>query len=129
MSETKLRILHIEDSSMIIDLTKEMLKEYYYKSAKNIVDGLKTFKKERFDLIILDLRFESQESINGVLPGFFFLENLKKDNVKVKVVILSALSEQSKKAMSDYPDIVKGVVNKPFIKKQLLNAIKKATNK
>ena len=78
-----------------------------------------------FDILLLDLRLSKEKKVNGFMDGLHVVNFIKEKGLDIKVVIVSALSEESKKAMIDNKSIVKAIVNKPFTKSQLINAIKK----
>ena len=123
----KLRILHIEDNEIIIKMVKDMLgRDYFYSSVNNINEAIRIILKKKVDVVLLDLRLGTGDSISSLLPGTIFLKEISEAGLKVNVVVLSALTEQSKIAKRSYPSLVKSIVNKPFIKKTLIDAITKA---
>ena len=91
MTETKKKILIIEDDKFLRDLITQKLR----KEGFNIVEavdgehGLKKVKDEKPDLILLDL-------ILPGIDGFAVLAEVKKDPVlaKIQVIILSNLGQK-----------------------------------
>lgn len=60
---------------------------YQVNLAENGEEAVKILKKEKFDLLFLDL-------IMPKLNGFAVLEIIKKEKIKTKVVVLSNLSQE-----------------------------------
>ena len=87
---TKKKILIVEDEEpMARALVLKLEKEGY--EAKSVEDGSKALEvldKEKFDLILLDLMMPK-------LDGFGVLEEIKKRNIKVPVIVSSNLSQDS----------------------------------
>ncbi len=125
--DKKIRVLHLEDEIIVCDLVKELLgSEYDYEAVQSEDKGIKVLNSKPFDILLLDLRLSKEKKVNGFMDGLHVVNFIKEKGLDIKVVIVSALSEESKKAMIDNKSIVKAIVNKPFTKSQLINAIKKA---
>jgi len=117
-------VLHVEDNQLVTGMVRKMIGvDYNYVSVDNVHDALSIIKDKRVDLIILDLKLRADSESDGESAGYRVLESLKLSKLKVKVVILSALSEESRVAQESYPSIVKAIVNKPFRIQQLRDAI------
>ncbi|MDD4354258.1 MAG: response regulator [Candidatus Nanoarchaeia archaeon] len=117
-----MKILHIEDNKMVIDVVKEMLKGNEFKSCESL-DDVKVKDLKWADLIFLDLILDAS---SVELKGLKVLDLMKKNGMKKKVVILSALPEEAKKAKFKYNDLVIGIIGKPFLKNDLDKYVKKA---
>ncbi|OGH14945.1 MAG: hypothetical protein A3H50_03655 [Candidatus Levybacteria bacterium RIFCSPLOWO2_02_FULL_37_10] len=97
------KILIIEDEKPAAKAMEIKLKKagYEVKAVLNGDEGLKELEKGRYDLVILDI-------LMPVIDGWSVLEKIKEKGIKVKVIIVSNLSqpEDKKRAMelgaSDY---------------------------
>lgn len=81
---TKYKILYAEDDETIAFLTKDNLDQYY--DVTHCYDGeitLNTFKKDTFDICILDIMMPKMD-------GFELAENIRKINSDVPIIFLSA---------------------------------------
>lgn len=91
------KILLIEDEPLLGNLLKQRLEKegYLIYLAKNGEEGLNFLKKEKFDLILLDI-------ILPKISGFELMENLKQDPEvnKAPIVVVSNLGQDQ--------DILKG---------------------
>ncbi len=114
------KILHFEESDNIASMVKKMLEGYEYKHHKNSDISLSELKWA--NLVILDLKLNEKGNEYG---GFNLLKRLKDDKIKAKVIILSGMSDMAIKAKNEYSSMIKATVHKPFLKKELLAAIKK----
>lgn len=92
------KILLIEDEKILIDLYRDGFTEAGFEMSVSLTaeEGLKAAKKEKPDLIILDILLPREN-------GIFFLEQFKKDPKirSIPVVVLSNLDdpETRKKAL------------------------------
>jgi len=89
MPEKTKKILVADDEmSMAKALSIKLSREGFdVKSVHNGEDAFALAEKEKFDLILLDL-------VMPKLDGFGFLEKMKKNGSKTKVIILSNLSQE-----------------------------------
>lgn len=80
------KILLVEDEEIIIDLLQRKLSQegYALKIARNGEEGLAVMKKEKPDLVLLDI-------VMPKLNGFEVMEEMQKDDClkKIPVVIIS----------------------------------------
>ena len=107
-----MRILHIEDNKLVIELVKEMLKGNDFRSCESF-SKIKLDDLKWADLIFLDLKLDPS---SVELEGVKVLDIIKKTGLKKKVVLLTALAEEAKKVKVKYKELVIGFVNKPFLK-------------
>lgn len=122
---TKYKILYAEDDETLAFLTKDNLEQYY--DVTHCDDGeraLNTFKKETFDICILDIMMPKMD-------GFELAENIRKINSEVPIIFLSAktLKEDRIKGLRLGAD---DYLVKPFSIEELLLKIEiflKRTNK
>jgi DNA-binding response OmpR family regulator len=81
---TKYKILYAEDDETLAFLTKDNLEQQY--DVTHCADGetaLNTFKKDTFDICILDIMMPKMD-------GFELAENIRKINSDVPIIFLSA---------------------------------------
>ncbi len=114
----KARILLVEDEDHLlktISLNLE-LEGYEVQTATNGIEALKAFRKENFNLIILDVMLPE-------MNGFDVCEQIRKENTKVPVLFLTAKGSSSDKIQGltlgadDY-------LTKPFNLEELLLRIR-----
>ncbi|WP_396168152.1 response regulator transcription factor [Flavobacterium sp.] len=80
----KYKILYAEDDETLAFLTKDNLEQFY--NVTHCSDGnstLETFKKDNFDVCILDIMMPKMD-------GFELAENIRKENTEVPILFLSA---------------------------------------
>ena len=118
MEEHKKRILLVEDDPNFGTVLKDylMMNEYEVTHAKNGMEGFEKFKKDDFDLCILDVMMPYKD-------GFTLAKEIREKNTDVPIVFLTA------KTMKE--DVLKGYkvgaddyLNKPFDSEVLLMKIK-----
>jgi DNA-binding response OmpR family regulator len=93
MSDNKKRILIAEDEKPLARaISLKLEKEGFF--TEMVSDGEEVEKKiisEKYDLILMDLMMPK-------LDGFSVLEKMKADNLKIPVIIMSNLSQETDKA-------------------------------
>lgn len=118
MSEQKKKILLVEDDPNFGIVLKDYLimNDYEVTHAKNGMEGFEKFKKDDFDLCILDVMMPYKD-------GFTLAKEIREKNADVPIIFLTA------KAMKE--DVLKGYkvgaddyLNKPFDSEVLLMKIK-----
>jgi len=118
MEEQKKRILLVEDDPNFGTVLKDylMINNYDVTHAKNGMEGFEKFKKDDFDLCILDVMMPYKD-------GFTLAKEIREKNTDVPIVFLTA------KTMKE--DVLKGYkvgaddyLNKPFDSEVLLMKIK-----
>ncbi|WP_223033260.1 response regulator transcription factor [Hanstruepera marina] len=118
MTEQQKKILLVEDDPNFGTILKDYLimNEYEVTHAKNGMEGFEKFKKDDFDLCILDVMMPYKD-------GFTLAKEIREKNTDVPIVFLTA------KAMKE--DVLKGYkvgaddyLNKPFDSEVLLMKIK-----
>ncbi len=114
----KKKILAVDDEKDIRDTIKTILesKGYEVVTAKDGDDGLKKYKKEKPDLILLDI----------MMPGTPVKKIVKKIK-KSKIIYVSVVqtSQDEKGDIMDQDNVV-GYIQKPFDTNDLLKEVKKA---
>lgn len=120
LKERKKKILILEDNPGVQNLYREILGRHSYETAvfDDINSAIDSLKKEKFDLIILDLQLPGQDGLN-------FFEQLKTLNIDAPpVVVCTGLAsvenavEAMKKGASDF-------ITKPFTMDTLLSSIER----
>jgi len=114
------KILIIDDEPELRDIMKDMLEEERYQvfCASNGSEGILLNEQNNPDLILLDLRMPEMDGIET-------LRNIRKNNDKVRVVILTGygcpdtIREAADFNVSEY-------LSKPFENEDLVNVISKA---
>ncbi|MDO6597194.1 response regulator transcription factor [Oceanihabitans sp. 2_MG-2023] len=118
MNEQQKRILLVEDDPNFGTVLKDylMMNDYEVTHAKNGMEGFEKFKKDDFDLCILDVMMPYKD-------GFTLAKEIREKNTEVPIIFLTA------KAMKE--DVLKGYkvgaddyLNKPFDSEVLLMKIK-----
>ncbi|WP_406684120.1 response regulator transcription factor [Seonamhaeicola sp. MEBiC1930] len=118
MEEIKKRILLVEDDPNFGTVLKDylMMNDYEVTHAKNGMEGFEKFKKDDFDLCILDVMMPYKD-------GFTLAKEIREKNTDVPIIFLTA------KTMKE--DVLKGYkvgaddyLNKPFDSEVLLMKIK-----
>ncbi|MCU0373311.1 MAG: response regulator transcription factor [Ignavibacteria bacterium] len=118
MNNHKSRILIVEDDSSILKGLKENLEleNFIVAHESDGSQGLKTAKKEKPDLILLDVMLPS-------MSGFDICKNLRQDNINIPIIMLTGKSGEADKVLGlelgadDY-------VTKPFSIRELIARIK-----
>ena len=118
MDEQRKKILLVEDDPNFGTVLKDylMMNDYDVIHAKNGMEGFEKFKKDDFDLCILDVMMPYKD-------GFTLAKEIREKNADVPIIFLTA------KAMKE--DVLKGYkvgaddyLNKPFDSEVLLMKIK-----
>ncbi len=118
-----MRILHVEDNPDVIKLVRLMLSNHEVFSVNNVKDAIDLLRIKRFNLVLLDLKLSNELKSYEELDGIKLLNLMIAENIKTPVILLTALSSAAQRAKNDY-SIIKAIINKPFLKKQLLNALR-----
>lgn len=116
------KILIIDDSRFTRVNLSNFLKQYDYEivEAENGVSGLKAIQEHKPDCIISDLLMPEMD-------GYSFLEHLKKEDISIPVIIITAdIQETTKKKIMQSGAV--GIINKPPKYPDLLNLIETSTN-
>jgi len=118
MDEQEKKILLVEDDPNFGTVLKDylMMNDYAVVHAKNGMEGFEKFKKDDYDLCILDVMMPYKD-------GFTLAKEIREKNAEVPIIFLTA------KAMKE--DVLKGYkvgaddyLNKPFDSEVLLMKIK-----
>lgn len=114
------KILIIDDDTQFREMLHEMVKRegYIVFSALDGAEGLKSYYKEKPDLVITDIIMPEKEGLETILE-------LKKDNKNLKII---AISGGGRSQPGDYLRTAKHFgadksLAKPFSKDEILNSI------
>lgn len=124
--ERKPKILIIDDDPDFVEATKIVLesKDYQVSAAYNGKEGLEKVRKERPDLVILDIIMPHQD-------GFVVCEEIKADPelTKIPVIILTSLSEKWGEVTLSVTQGLKleaeDYIDKPVAPQELLKRVEK----
>jgi len=115
------KVLHIDDNPVITELLSEMVKtlNFEYRVTNNPKEGLDLIKKEKYDIILLDMHMPE-------LSGFEIIQTLEKEKIlkDQKIVILSGFPfTHSQKKDLLKKDGIHGCLKKPIEFSELLTTI------
>ncbi|NIM02670.1 response regulator [bacterium] len=114
------KILIVEDDPTTVQLIEFLLKknDFDVSIAHNGVEALELSKKEKADLILMDVMMPKMDGIEAI-------ERLKKDETTrdIPILILSALGQEMD-VMRGLQVGASGYIVKPFSPKELLDEIK-----
>jgi len=111
MSEN-LKVLLVEDDSMLQDVLKETLKGFgcVVMTANNGQEAIAKLKSEIFSVIISDIKMPKMD-------GLSLLETLKSLNIETPVVMMTGYSEYKDDQIAHAGGVV--LLEKPFTREQL----------
>jgi len=123
---TKLRVLCIEDEALMLDLIRLMLESagYVFLGAEDGVEGLEVMRRERPDLVLLDLMLPE-------VDGAEVLLRKKKDPAihDIPVIAVTALASPFDQLMWKRHTEIEDYVTKPFKRRELLSTIERVLAK
>ncbi len=113
----KIKILVVDDEKNIREVIKEyaLLEGYEITEADNGIKALELLRKEKFDLMILDIMMP-------LMDGFALLGNIPKEK-KIPTIILSARDEEIDK-LNGFDKGIDDYICKPFSPRELFARIK-----
>lgn len=110
------RALVVEDDPAIRKLVEKLLKRrgIDIDTASNGLDAVDLLRTRPYTVVVLDLMIPDMD-------GFQVIDFLKRENLRVPVAVVSAVSQQALKNLD--LDIVKLVISKPFDVDEFTKAI------
>ncbi|WP_200976167.1 response regulator [Echinicola sp. 20G] len=126
MSDSK-KILVAEDSSVIINLTKNVLmfENYQITSVKNGKQVLEKLNKEDFDLILMDINMPTMDGIECTKA----IRNLE-DPEKAEIPVIAITGNYKNYTLDDFKQAgLNDYLQKPLDYDLLLSTVKKHLNK
>jgi len=120
-SESK-RVVCIEDEPEMIDLVRLILgrKGFYVIGANGGIEGLETVRREKPDLILLDLMMPDMD-------GWEVYQQIKADpNLRtIPVIVVTAKAQSIDKVLGLHIAKVDDYITKPFGPQELLESVEK----
>jgi DNA-binding response OmpR family regulator len=122
----KTRILCIEDEAEMIDLTRLVLEREGFEvlGAVGGSEGLEIIKREKPDLVLLDLMMPD-------IDGWEVYRQMKADeeSAQIPVIVVTAKAQSIDKVLGLQVAKVDDYITKPFGPKELLESIHRILNK
>lgn len=122
MSAEEMRVVCIEDEPEMIDLVRLILgrKGFEVIGANGGVDGLETVRREKPDLVLLDLMMPDMD-------GWEVYQQIKADEElrKIPVVVVTAKAQSIDKVLGLHIAKVDDYITKPFGPQELLESVEK----
>jgi DNA-binding response OmpR family regulator len=121
MKNDQFIILCVDDDMDVLDQFKTVLEAngYIFLGAQNAEEGLKAFRNQHPDLIIVDLMMEKVDS------GMILINDLKAEGCKVPMYMFSAVGQELSNTIDVSNLEIAGVFQKPVDFKDVLVALKK----
>lgn len=120
MKDGKHLVLCVDDDADVLESLKLVLEAngYAYIGAPTAEDGLKTFKAEKPDFIIVDLMMEEVDAGTGLV------KNLKLEGNTAPVYMLTSVGDELAKSINAEELGLGGVFQKPIDNDVLLTTLK-----
>ncbi|MCK5646669.1 MAG: response regulator [Anaerolineales bacterium] len=122
MSAEEMRLVCIEDEPEMIDLVRLILgrKGFEVIGANGGVEGLETVRREKPDLVLLDLMMPDMD-------GWEVYQQIKADEElrKIPVVVVTAKAQSIDKVLGLHIAKVDDYITKPFGPQELLESVEK----
>ena len=119
MSDIKKKIMVVDDEPSVRQLVRRILeKEYVVVEAQNGLEAVDIAKVEKPNLILMDMMMPGMDGLSACYA-------LKQDQemALVPVVMLTAITHELNKRLSETVMGAKGYITKPFAPKDLLKTI------
>jgi DNA-binding response OmpR family regulator len=122
MAEEPKRVVCIEDEPEMIDLVRLILgrKGFYVIGANGGIEGLETVRREKPDLILLDLMMPDMD-------GWEVYQQIKADSTlrEIPVIVVTAKAQSIDKVLGLHIAKVDDYITKPFGPQELLESVEK----
>jgi DNA-binding response OmpR family regulator len=122
MAEEPKRVVCIEDEPEMIDLVRLILgrKGFYVIGANGGIEGLETVRREKPDLILLDLMMPDMD-------GWEVYQQIKADSAlrEIPVIVVTAKAQSIDKVLGLHIAKVDDYITKPFGPQELLESVEK----
>ncbi|MCX8172529.1 MAG: response regulator [Archaeoglobaceae archaeon] len=110
-------VMIVDDESAMREILKIMLKDYKVIEASNGKEAIEIYKKEKPDLVLMDIMMPIMSGIDAV-------KEIKKLNPQAKIIAITAYaSSKGEKAIEAGVDMI---LKKPFTRKEVLKVIEDA---
>ena len=114
-----LKILIVDDSEFMRNLIKNIIIKEGIKGVYEAADGIeavKKYKENKPDLVFMDIMMPNKSGLEAI-------KEIKNQDPTAKIIIITSLREQ--KAYDETENLgVNGYIVKPFIKDEIIKAIK-----
>jgi len=120
MDEQKKKIMVVDDEPSVRQLVRRILeKDYVVVEAQNGLEAVETAKIVKPNLILMDMMMPGMDGLSACLA-------LKQDKetASIPVVMLTAITHELNKRLSETVMGAKGYITKPFAPKELLKTVK-----
>jgi DNA-binding response OmpR family regulator len=122
MSDNQMRVVCIEDEPEMIDLVRLILgrKGFTVIGADGGIEGLETVKRERPDIVLLDLMMPDMD-------GWEVYQQIKADPElrEIPIVVVTAKAQSIDKVLGLHIAKVDDYITKPFGPQELLESVEK----
>ena len=122
MADEPKRVVCIEDEPEMIDLVRLILgrKGFYVIGANGGIEGLETVRREKPDLILLDLMMPDMD-------GWEVYQQIKADSTlrEIPVIVVTAKAQSIDKVLGLHIAKVDDYITKPFGPQELLESVEK----
>jgi DNA-binding response OmpR family regulator len=118
-------IIVIDDDPDILETTEIILKSENYEviTVDNPSEGFETVKKEKPDLIILDVMMEEPDD------GFFLAQKFRREGITIPILMYTSISKAVGMEFGAGETVpVNEFVEKPISSEELLNKVRKLIN-
>ncbi|MCS7143424.1 MAG: response regulator [Archaeoglobaceae archaeon] len=107
-------VMIVDDETAMREILKIMLKDYKVLEASNGREAVELYKKEKPDLVLMDIMMP-------VMSGIDAVKEIKKINPNAKIIAITAYaSSKGEKAIEAGVD---RILKKPFTRKEILKII------
>jgi len=122
MADEPKRVVCIEDEPEMIDLVRLILgrKGFYVIGANGGIEGLETVRREKPDLVLLDLMMPDMD-------GWEVYQQIKADSAlrEIPVIVVTAKAQSIDKVLGLHIAKVDDYITKPFGPQELLESVEK----
>ncbi|HLB65112.1 MAG TPA: response regulator [Anaerolineales bacterium] len=122
MADEPKRVVCIEDEPEMIDLVRLILgrKGFYVIGANGGIEGLETVRREKPDLVLLDLMMPDMD-------GWEVYQQIKADSTlrEIPVIVVTAKAQSIDKVLGLHIAKVDDYITKPFGPQELLESVEK----
>ncbi|GAB4402582.1 MAG: hypothetical protein OHK0052_25840 [Anaerolineales bacterium] len=124
--EAPKRLVYIEDETEMIDLVRLILNRRGYEviGANGGLEGLETVRREKPDLVLLDLMMPD-------LGGWEVFQQMKasEETRSIPVIVVTAKAQTIDRVLGLHIAKVDDYISKPFSPQELFNSIEKVLNR
>lgn len=111
-------VMIVDDETAMREILKIMLKDYKIFEATNGREAVEKYKKERPDVVLMDIMMPMMGGIEAV-------REIKKINPNAKIVAITAYAgSKGEKALEAGVDVI---LKKPFTRKEVIKVIEDLT--